>query len=129
MLMFFTLSYISFQLIVKYLFVFSDIMLKQLLLLVILGVSVKGQCFYKDDSSKKLDPAARTSLYRGQLEFTLNLFNAINKVVPDDNVFFSPFSIYQSLLLTYFSSGGKTEQSLKESLRIEEKLVSIYNNS
>lgn len=87
--------------------------------------AVNSQCFYKDDSSKKLDPEARTSLYRGQLEFTLNLFNSINKVVPDDNIFFSPFSVYHSLLLAYFSSGGQTEKSLKESLRINDSLDKI----
>jgi serine protease inhibitor len=86
--------------------------------------TVNSQCFYKDDSSKKLDPEARTNLYRGQLEFTLNLFNAINKAVPDDNIFFSPFSVYHSLLLAYFSAGGETEKSLKHSLQIGDNLVS-----
>lgn len=89
--------------------------------------TVNGQCFYKDDTSKKLDPEARTSLYKGQLEFTLNLFNAINKEVPDDNIFFSPFSVYHSLLLAYFSSGGQTEGSLKKSLQIAEKLVRDFH--
>lgn len=88
--------------------------------------TVNSQCFYKDDSSKKLDPEARTSLYRGQLEFTLNLFAAINKAVPDDNIFFSPFSVYHSLLLAYFTAGGETEKSLKQSLQIADKLVSYF---
>ncbi|CAB3237223.1 unnamed protein product [Arctia plantaginis] len=87
--------------------------------------TVNSQCFYKDDSSKKLDPEARSSLYRGQLEFTLNLFNIINKEVPDDNIFFSPFSVYHALLLAYFSAGGQTEQSLKESLRVADNLDKI----
>lgn len=89
--------------------------------------TVSGQCFYKDDTSKKLDPEARTLLYKGQLEFTLNLFNVINKAVPDDNIFFSPFSVYHSLLLAYFSSGGQTENSLKKSLQIAEKLVRYFH--
>ncbi|XP_049887302.1 serine protease inhibitor 88Ea-like isoform X2 [Pectinophora gossypiella] len=87
--------------------------------------TVNSQCFYKDDSSKKLDPEARTTLYKGQLEFTLNLFNAINKAVPDDNIFFSPFSVYQSLLLAYFSTAGQTEQDLKKSLQIADSLDKI----
>ncbi|KOB77737.1 Uncharacterized protein OBRU01_03503 [Operophtera brumata] len=82
--------------------------------------TVKSQCFYKDDSSKKLDPEARTNLYRGQLTFTLNLFNSINEAVPDDNIFFSPFSVYHALLLAYFSAGEQTEQSLRRSLQIGE---------
>lgn len=86
--------------------------------------AVNSQCFYKDDSAKKLNPEARTLLYRGQLEFTLNLFNVINKAVPDDNIFFSPFSVYHSLLLAYFAAGGQTEQALKKSLEIELAMVS-----
>ncbi|CAG9783036.1 unnamed protein product [Diatraea saccharalis] len=92
----------------------------------LLAVStVSSQCFYKDDSSKKLDPEARTNLYRGQLEFTLNLFNAINKAVPNDNIFFSPFSVYHTLLLAYFAAGGETEKSLKHSLQIKNNLDKI----
>ncbi|XP_026726055.1 serine protease inhibitor 88Ea-like [Trichoplusia ni] len=100
-------------------------MLKVLAVGFLVVAGVCGQCFYKDDSSKKLDPEARTSLYRGQLEFTLNLFNAINKAVPDDNVFFSPFSVYQALVLAYFSAGGQTEQSLRGSLKIADNLDKI----
>lgn len=100
-------------------------MLKFAAALLLVVSTVNSQCFYKDDSSKKLDPEARTSLYRGQLEFTLNLFNAINKAVPEDNIFFSPFSVYHSLLLAYFSAGGQTEQALKESLQVADNLVSF----
>lgn len=91
----------------------------------IMASSAAGQCFSSNDTSgKKALPEARTSLYRGQLEFTLNVFNAINKAVPEDNIFFSPFSVYQSLLLAYFSAGGSTVESLREALVIDEKLVS-----
>lgn len=103
--------------------------MKQFVILAVFGlscVSVNSQCFYKNDSSKKLDPGARTSLYRGQLEFTLNLFNVINKAVPDDNIFFSPFSVYHSLLLAYFSAAGQTEMSLKKSLLIKDEMVIIF---
>ncbi|XP_026764036.1 serine protease inhibitor 88Ea-like [Galleria mellonella] len=100
-------------------------MMKLFALVLLIAATVNSQCFYKDDSSKKLDPAARTSLYRGQLEFTLNLFNKINKQVPDDNIFFSPFSVYHALLLAYFSAGGHTEKSLKQSLQIDEHLDKI----
>lgn len=91
-------------------------------LVLLVATSVSSQCFSKDDSSKKLDPGARTSLYSGQLAFTLNLFQTINSVVPDDNIFFSPFSVYQALLLAYFSTGGRTEESLKKSLEIEDSM-------
>ncbi|XP_063393997.1 serine protease inhibitor 88Ea-like [Cydia fagiglandana] len=100
-------------------------MLKIVALGLLVISTVTGQCFYKDDSTKKLDPEARTSLYRGQLEFTLNLFNSINDAYPTDNIFFSPFSVYHSLLLAYFSAGGQTEASLKESLQIAKSLDKI----
>ncbi|XP_063373689.1 serine protease inhibitor 88Ea-like [Cydia amplana] len=100
-------------------------MLKIVALGLLVISTVTGQCFYKDDSAKKLDPEARTSLYRGQLEFTLNLFNSINDAYPTDNIFFSPFSVYHSLLLAYFSAGGQTEASLKESLQIAKSLDKI----
>nr|XP_026484360.1 serine protease inhibitor 88Ea-like isoform X1 [Vanessa tameamea] len=95
------------------------------LLLFALSTSVNSQCFYKDDSAKKPDPAARSSLYKNQLEFTLNLFNTINNAVPDDNIFFSPFSVYHALLLGYFAAGGQTEKSLKESLRISDTMDKV----
>ncbi|KAG6453699.1 serine protease inhibitor 88Ea-like [Manduca sexta] len=97
-------------------------MLKSVALVLLVATCVSSQCFSKDDSSKKLDPGARTSLYSGQLAFTLNLFQTINSAVPDDNIFFSPFSVYQSLLLAYFSTGGRTEESLKKSLEIEDNM-------
>ncbi|KAJ2946433.1 hypothetical protein O0L34_g12475 [Tuta absoluta] len=103
----------------------SIIMIKFAVIAFVCIATVNCQCFYKDDASKKLDPDARTSLYKGQLEFTLNLFDAINKAVPDDNIFFSPFSVYHSLLLAYFSTAGQTEQSLKRSLQIAENLDKI----
>lgn len=87
--------------------------------------TVNSQCFDKDDATTKLNPDARSSLYRGQLEFTLNLFNKINEAVPDDNIFFSPFSVYHSLLLAYFAAGEQTEQSLKRSLKIAENMDKV----
>lgn len=104
--------------------IFRCTMLKPITVLLLLAAMANSQCFYKDDSSKKLNPEARTSLYKGQLAFTLNLFNAINNAVPDDNIFFSPFSIYHSLLLAYFSAGGLTEELLRKSLEIENNMVS-----
>lgn len=98
------------------------------ILLVAVSTTVNSQCFSKDDGSKKLNPDARTHLYRNQLEFTLNLFNTIDKAVPDDNIFFSPFSVYHALLLGYFAAGGETEKALKQSLRISDAQV-IFKSS
>ncbi|CAG9768660.1 unnamed protein product [Ceutorhynchus assimilis] len=63
---------------------------------------------------------SRASLYGGQQEFSLALLNAINKVMPKENLFFSPYSTYHALLIAYFMAGGQTEQYLKKVLRLGE---------
>lgn len=93
------------------------------ILFLALSTTVNSQCFSKNDADYKLNSGARANLYRNQLEFTLNLFNTVNNAVPDDNIFFSPFSVYHALLLGYFAAGGQTEKSLKESLRISDEQV------
>lgn len=98
-------------------------MLKLVLLFTAI-VAVHSQCFDKDDAAKKPNPEARIDLYKGQLHFTLDLFNSINEVVPDDNIFFSPFSVYHALLLGYIAAGGQTQQGLKHALKISDSLVS-----
>lgn len=65
------------------------------------------------------------SLYEGQLRFTLKLFNAINRAKAEDNIFFSPYSVYHTLLLAYFSSANKTEESLKHALEINDNSTKL----
>lgn len=65
-------------------------------------------------------------LYSGQQEFSLALLSAINKVLPNDNLFFSPYSTYHALLMAYFLSGKQTEQYLKKVLRLNPNQVCIY---
>ncbi|CAG9853621.1 unnamed protein product [Phyllotreta striolata] len=62
--------------------------------------------------------SGHADLYSGQQEFSLNLLNAINKVLPNENLFFSPYSTYHALLMAYFLSGKQTEQYLKKVLRL-----------
>ncbi|VVC94147.1 unnamed protein product [Leptidea sinapis] len=100
-------------------------MLKIALLFLAALSAVHSQCFSKDDASKKMNPEDRTNLYKGQLHFTLDLFNAINKKIVDDNIFFSPFSVYHALLLGYFAAGGQTEAALKQSLKISDTLDKV----
>ncbi|XP_045508326.1 serine protease inhibitor 88Ea-like [Colias croceus] len=100
-------------------------MIKLALLIIASAAAVNSQCFYKDDTSKKLNPDDRINMYKGQLHFTLDLFNAINKYVPDDNIFFSPFSVYHALLLGYFAAGHQTEQGLKQALKIADSLDKV----
>ncbi|CAK1548575.1 unnamed protein product [Leptosia nina] len=99
-------------------------MLKLALIFLAACITVNSQCFDKDDA-KEASPDARRNLYKGQMHFTLDLFNSINKAIPDDNIFFSPFSVYHALLLGYIAAGGQTEQGLKQALKIDNSLDKV----
>lgn len=63
------------------------------------------------------------SLYTGQQDFSLALLNAINKLSPDDNLFFSPYSTYHALLIAFFLAGNQTEKFLRNTLRLDNSQV------
>lgn len=78
-----------------------------------------GQCLTGDDASGPKDPRTLWLLQRSQLDFSLNLLKAVSAATPDnDNVFFSPLSIYNALLLAYFSANTHTETSIRNALRL-----------
>lgn len=89
-----------------------------LLALVLIQESTQ-QCFkpYQDQQPNKHGHA---DLYGGQQDFSLALLNAINKIMPKENLFFSPYSTYHALLIAYFMAGGQTESYLKKVLRLNE---------
>lgn len=58
------------------------------------------------------------NLYKGLTIFTANFLDAMHKSQPNDNLFFSPFSLYHALLLAYFGSANQTEKGLKEVLQL-----------
>lgn len=64
--------------------------------------------------------SGRVDLYSGQQEFSLGLLNAINRFMPKENLFFSPYSTYHALLIAYFMAGGQTEGYLKKVLRLDQ---------
>lgn len=80
------------------------------------------QCF-RPYSENQPNKKGHEDLYSGQQEFSLALLNAINKVMPNENLFFSPYSTYHALLIAYFLSGGQTENYLKKVLRLKENQV------
>ncbi|XP_055923317.1 serine protease inhibitor 88Ea [Eupeodes corollae] len=61
----------------------------------------------------------RSNLYRGQQQFTVSMLDAINKATPNENLFFSPYSTYHSLLLAYFGARNETEAELIEALNLQ----------
>ncbi|XP_049821996.1 serine protease inhibitor 88Ea isoform X2 [Aethina tumida] len=86
------------------------------------------QCFSPNDNELP-NRRTRAELYGGQQEFSLTLLNAINKLMPNENLFFSPYSTYHALLITYFMSGKQTESYLKKVLRFkpDEGKIDIVN--
>uniref|UniRef100_A0A1B6EN40 Serpin domain-containing protein n=1 Tax=Cuerna arida TaxID=1464854 RepID=A0A1B6EN40_9HEMI len=90
-----------------------------LLLLVVLAYTVsstQSQCLTAQDDRYNKGQTAHQELMRSQLDFSLSLFKAVGSQQPSDNIFISPLSIYNALLLAYFASRGHTEESLHKFL-------------
>lgn len=84
--------------------------------------NTQQQCFSDKDDNGFIDPTSRTGLYTGQQDFSLALLQSINRLMPNENLFFSPYSTYHALLIAYFLAGGQTETYLKKVLRLEPKV-------
>nr|ATU82492.1 venom serpin 2 [Lethocerus distinctifemur] len=74
------------------------------------------QCLTVDDSRINQDPNARLALYKGQQQFSLNLLREINSKQRTENIFFSPLSVYNAMLLAYFVAANHTEAQIKKAL-------------
>lgn len=84
----------------------------------IISTHVLGQCLSeKEDAPPTRD--AKANLYKGEMEFTLSVLDAINQASPNDNIFFSPYSIFHATLLAYFGARSQTENSLKNALNLQ----------
>jgi serine protease inhibitor len=92
------------------------------ILVTLVGLSavpnVNSQVCLADDIEKNTayNYKAR-NLYKGLTIFTANFLDAMHKANPNDNLFFSPFSLYHALLLAYFGSANQTEKGLKVRFR------------
>lgn len=89
-------------------------------LLLIFPAVVLSQCISEDDKKATTDPAARIALYKGQQRFSIDLLKILNDHHKNQNVFFSPHSIYQSLLLAYITAGNDTEKAIQKALYLPE---------
>lgn len=58
-------------------------------------------------------------LYRGQSKFALALLKSLRKIVPGENLIFSPHSTYRTLLLAYMGSNGQTKIELEKHLYLD----------
>ena len=81
--------------------------------------SAAGQCLSENDVGSAPAKGIKTKLYNGQQEFTLNLLEQVNRISSQENVFFSPYSVFHALLLAYFGSTQQTEKSLKNVLKLD----------
>lgn len=76
----------------------------------------RAQLCLADDIQKDTEFKYKSrNLYKGLTIFTANFLDAMNKANPNENLFFSPFSLYHALLLAYFGSANQTEKGLKVS--------------
>jgi serine protease inhibitor len=65
-------------------------------------------------STLSLEDAYSTS----KLEFTLSMFHLLFGVSGKRNLFFSPHSIHQALLMSFFGSKGATQEELRRALKL-----------
>jgi serine protease inhibitor len=65
-------------------------------------------------STLSLEDAYSTS----KLEFTLSMFHLLFEVSGKRNLFFSPHSIHQALLMSFFGSKGATQEELRRALKL-----------
>lgn len=98
-----------------------------ILLVAIPAIAAQSQQLGCFEPFNQQQPAkqGRSDLYGGQQGFSLALLNAINKVMPNENLFFSPYSTYHALLIAYFMAGGETEAYLKKVLRLDNTVSKI----
>lgn len=97
-------------------------MLRFLLLLALVAV-VRPQCLSEDDTQHK----AASSELDGITDFGLDLFKELFDHTTPKNFFFSPYSVWNALILAYLGSRGTTETQLARVLNVPDK-VSTLNN-
>lgn len=100
------------------------------LLVMLVGLAAlpntNGQLCLSEDIEKNTEFKYKArNLYKGLTIFTANFLDAMHKANPNENLFFSPFSLYHALLLAYFGSGSQTEKGLK----VEENWMDISHSA
>lgn len=92
-------------------------MLKLAVFLTLVTASLQ-QCLTPDDSKFNPGRDDRQALFLGEQAFSVALLKEMAKARPAENVFFSPYSTHQALLLAFFGAANRTEASLRTALRI-----------
>ncbi|XP_023246089.1 serine protease inhibitor 88Ea isoform X2 [Copidosoma floridanum] len=100
-------------------------MLAAFLILVSLVKSSHSQCLTGNDNPKVMANDTRTQLSGARLNFGLASLRHLADIEPEENVFFSPHSLYEALGLAYFGARGHTEASLKMALQVPDDLSKL----
>lgn len=87
--------------------------------------SVSSQCLTGNDSPALANPGAKEALGAARFKFALNTLKETSLLQPQENIFYSPHSIYEALNLAYFGSRGTTEESLRKALHIPNDLSKV----
>ncbi|XP_068212562.1 uncharacterized protein [Palaemon carinicauda] len=82
---------------------------------------VHSQCFTDND---RFNVVLQTNLSH-IADFGLDLLRQFNGFNPEENVIFSPYSIWSALSLAYFGSAGETESQLQAALRTDSKIGTL----
>lgn len=89
--------------------------------------SVNSQSCLAEDIQKHTEFNYKAkNLYKGLTIFTANFLDAMHKANPNENLFFSPFSLYHALMLAYFGSANQTEKGLKANIKKYYLINSFY---
>lgn len=59
--------------------------------------------------------------YYSRLKFSISLLDQLQKDDPNENIFYSPHSVYSTLSLAYLGAAGETEKELGKLLGLESK--------
>lgn len=88
-----------------------------LAVLFLLG-SASAQCY-----TTKLNPMAKEGTIKSQFDFALDSLKKAVDIEPTSNIFYSPYSLHQALMLAFYGSNGTTETSLRKALHIPNDLT------
>lgn len=93
--------------------------LTEVLVLVLVAVVdvVTSQCVSSNDNQK---PPSSPDLSH-TIPFGLDLLKQFLQSGTSENLFFSPFSIWNALVLAYFGAAGITQEELETALRLTNK--------
>ncbi len=83
------------------------------------------------NSSKPSKPSkpSNPKLIAAQTQFSFNLFSALQKQTPNQNLFISPISVSQAIAMLYNGAAGDTQRAIGSTLGIEDFKLADFNAS